>query len=102
MIIKVSKSLIIATVCGMGFGTSLLVKMNIDSILKGRVDADVQASDLATVKSIHADLIVATKDMESHLSSIKTKIIYLDSITDKEELKSKLETAIEELKQGML
>ena len=88
----------IATVCGMGFGTSLLLKMNIDSILKGIVNADVQASDLATVKSTQADLIVATKDMENHLSGIKTKVIYLDSITDPEELKTKLEAAIDELK----
>ena len=88
----------IATVCGMGFGTSLLLKMNIDSLLKGVVDADVQASDLSTVKSTQADLIVATKDMENHLSGVKTKIIYLDSITDPEELKTKLEAAIDELK----
>ena len=88
----------IATVCGMGFGTSLLLKMNIDSILKGKVNADVQASDLATVKSTQADLIVATKDMENHLSGVKTKIIYLDSITDPEELKTKLKAAIDELK----
>ena len=72
--------------------------MNIDSLLKGVVDADVQASDLSTVKSTQADLIVATKDMENHLSGVKTKIIYLDSITDPEELKTKLEAAIDELK----
>jgi PTS system ascorbate-specific IIB component len=98
MIIEVSKVIKIATVCGMGFGTSLLLKMNIDSLLKGVVEAEVYASDLATVKSMQADLIVATRDMENHLSGVKTKIIYLDSITDPEELKSKIEAAIEELK----
>ena len=93
----VSKVIRIATVCGMGMGTSLMIKMNIDSILKGIVDADVQASDLATAKGIQVDLIVAPKDMENHLSGVKAKIVYLKSITDKVELKSKLEAAIEEL-----
>jgi len=81
----------ILTVCGMGFGTSLMLKMFIQDLLKElQVKAEVEVSDLGSVKGTPADLIVAPNDMKSHLAGMATPVIFIDNLIDKKELRSKL------------
>ncbi|MBS4207869.1 PTS sugar transporter subunit IIB [Bacillus sp. FJAT-50079] len=83
----------ILTVCGMGFGTSLMVKMTIDDILKEvGFKADVEASDIGSVMGREFDLIVTSNDMENQISVSEDKIIYLKNMTSKQEIKEKLIT----------
>lgn len=81
----------IVTVCGMGFGTSLMVKMSIDDILKelGK-KADTQAMDMGSVKGLDADLFVTSKEMESSFPEVDVPVIYLDNMTNKAEIKEKV------------
>ena len=48
----------ILAVCGMGFGSSMMLKMTIEKILKEKgITADVETADFTTASSIYADFI---------------------------------------------
>lgn len=88
----------IATLCGMGFGTSMMLKLFIDDILKAEgIKAEVVPWDLGTFKGQQADIIVAAKDFESHLRSAKATVVLIHNLVDKVEIKSKVLEAIKAL-----
>lgn len=81
----------IATVCGMGFGTSMMLKLTVDKILRNAgITAEVSPVDLGSVKSMQADLIVAPTDMESHLAGSATPVVYIQNLVDKAEIEDKV------------
>lgn len=81
----------IVTVCGMGFGTSLMVKMTIDDILNEiGYKAEVEASDIGSIMGKEVDLIVTSSDMESQISGVNAEVIYLKFMTNKQEIREKL------------
>lgn len=89
----------IVTVCGMGFGTSLMLKMTIEDILKQNniSDAQVDAWDLGSVKGRTADLFVASEDMKSNFTDIEGKIIFINNLTDEKEIKEKVLEAVRKI-----
>ncbi len=88
----------IATLCGMGFGTSMMLKLFIDDILKAEgMKAEVVPWDLSTFKGQQADIIVAPKDMESHLRSAGAPVVLISNLVDKAEIKFKVIAAINAL-----
>ena len=92
----------IVTLCGMGWGCALLLKMTVTEILQKKdIEFEVEACDLGSVKSVKADIIVGTKDMERHLADEKyAKVILIENLTDKKEIEEKLLTAIKSLGKG--
>ncbi len=87
----------IATLCGMGFGTSMMLKLFILEILKDlNMKAEVVPWDLGTFKGQQADIIVAPIDMEMHLKSTSAKVVLIRNLVDKQELRSKLVPVLEE------
>lgn len=85
----------IVTVCGMGFGTSLILKMAVDDILgKYNIDADVEACDLGSVKGKHADLIVSTSELKSELEDVEGNIIFVQNAVDRKDIEEKLMNAL--------
>ncbi|WP_423189008.1 PTS sugar transporter subunit IIB [Alkalibacterium sp. f15] len=81
----------ILTVCGMGSGSSLILKMNVDSILEDEgIDAEVEAVDLGSVGGAIADLIISTQELESKLEDYDIKKLFVNNVIDKEALKVKL------------
>lgn len=81
----------IYTVCGMGFGTSLMIKMTIDDILKeAGKKVDVKAIDMGSVKGISADLFVTSNEMNGTFPTVEAPVIYLNNMLDKNEIKSKV------------
>ncbi|MGE5589983.1 MAG: PTS sugar transporter subunit IIB [Bacillota bacterium] len=88
----------ILTVCGMGFGTSLMLKMFIQDLLKElNIRADADVSDLGSVKGSQADLIVAPADMKTHLTGLSTPVIFIENLIDKAELRSKVVPVLKQL-----
>lgn len=91
----------IATLCGMGFGTSMMLKLFIDEILKAEgIKAEVIPWDLGSFKGQNADIIVAPTDMLQHLVSASGKVVLIRNLVDKEEVKEKVLKAIHELTNG--
>ena len=87
----------IATLCGMGFGTSLMLKMFIDEILKDiGMKATVVAWDLGTFKGQQADIVVAPMDMEPHLKNAQATVVLIQNLVDKQALREKLVPVLEE------
>ncbi|MBY7144557.1 PTS sugar transporter subunit IIB [Virgibacillus sp. NKC19-3] len=81
----------IMTVCGMGFGTSLMLKMTVDDILNEKgIKADVNANDAGSAKGGNPDLVIASADLESTLEGISSPKIFIDDLTNTEEIREKL------------
>jgi len=90
--------MIIATLCGMGFGTSMMLKLYIDDILKAEgIKAETNPWDLGSFKGNKADIVVAPVDMEPHLRDYPAKIVLIKNLVDKTEIKEKILKAIREL-----
>ena len=86
----------IATLCGMGFGSSMMLKLFIDEILKDLgIKAEVVPWDLGTFKGQQADIVVAPTDMEMHLRSTSAKVVLIKNLVDKKELRDKLVPILE-------
>lgn len=91
----------IATLCGMGFGTSMMLKLFIDDILKAEgLKAEVVPWDLGTFKGQQADIVVAPVDMQSHLRGTTARVVLIKNLVDKAEIKEKILAAINELSGG--
>ncbi len=81
----------IATLCGMGFGTSMMLKLFIEEILKDLgIKAEVVPWDLGTFKGQEANIVVAPADMAMHLKSTSAKVVLIKNLVDKKELRDKL------------
>ena len=91
--------MIIATLCGMGFGTSMMLKLTIDDVLKaeGMKGYRVIPWDLGSFKGQNADLVVAPNDMEPHLKNSGRKVVYIQNLINKAEIKEKVLAAINEI-----
>lgn len=89
----------IGTVCGSGLGSSFMLEMNIQSILKdmniGEDKIQVNHYDLGNASASLADIWVVGKDLEDsakHLGDIRV----LNSIIDMDELRTVVEKIVEE------
>ncbi len=89
----------IATLCGMGFGTSLMLKMFIEDILKEiGMKAEILAWDLGSYKGQRADIVIAPLGMKMHLKDSPSKVVLLKNIVDKKELRESLVPVLEEFR----
>ncbi len=77
--------------CGCGLGSSLIVAMNVESVLNkmGVSGIEVLHTSLSDTTPDSADLFVIGRDLESQSSDFENKIL-LNNIMDMEELESKL------------
>ncbi len=90
----------IATLCGMGFGTSMMLKLFIDDILKAEgIKAETLPWDLGTFKGQDADIVVAASDMAMHLKNTRSTVVLIRNLVDKQEIKEKVLAAIHEQNQ---
>lgn len=86
----------IMTVCGLGQGTSLLLKMNVEEALRSLgIDAEVDNTDVSSVAVEKADLILAGEYHLDALAGIDTPIIAISDFMDVEEIKRKLKSYFE-------
>lgn len=69
----------ITCVCGMGMGSSLIAKMNIEGILSQEgIDAEVDNCDLGSVSSKDSDWYVTTRELANNMPEhIKDRTIVL-------------------------
>ena len=84
------------TVCGFGVGTSLLLKMTVDSILEEEgINGEVEAIDMTSACGNSADLILTSKEIGQEIEGkVSGKLVYISNFMDKEEVKEKILKAI--------
>ncbi|WP_125706151.1 PTS sugar transporter subunit IIB [Lacticaseibacillus daqingensis] len=82
----------IMTVCGMGVGTSLMLKMTVESALAklGR-SAEVQHWDLGTVAGQEHDFIVTSDEFKDNFRD-DPNVVFITNIMDVNEVQTKLST----------
>jgi len=87
----------IIAVCGMGIGTSVLLKINAEKVLKMLdIEAAVDAADISTVRkrSFDAQIILTTPDLVDQLQGLPAEVIPIQHVFDLAELSSKLSKAL--------
>ncbi|KOF56463.1 MULTISPECIES: PTS sugar transporter subunit IIB [Clostridium] len=88
----------IVTVCGMGMGSSLILKMNMDDILKKNgVSANVEACDLGSLTGKTADLVVTTYELKSQIDGKGYNTVYVKNVIDKKTIEEVVMEAIRNL-----
>ena len=78
----------------MGFGTSLLAKMNVEKALGniGIKGVDVEHSTLTEAKSMKFDLYVVSKDLEAQTKGL-SNVVIVNNLMDIKDLETKLKAA---------
>ncbi|WP_159649440.1 PTS sugar transporter subunit IIB [Erysipelothrix aquatica] len=81
----------IVTVCGLGVGSSLIMKMTVENVVKDLgLKATVEHWDMGTIKSKSCDLIVTTEGFRKNFQD-RDDVIFVTNIVDKVEMKQKFE-----------
>ena len=81
----------------MGIGTSVLLKINAEKVLKMLgIEATVEAADMSTARraSFDAQIIITTPELVESLRGVNAEIISIDHFFDLEELNTKLSKAL--------
>ena len=87
----------IVAVCGMGIGTSILLKMNAEKVLESLdIEADVEAADIGVAKGFGrtADIMLTSADLADEIGDVPATVIVIDNFFDLVEIKKKLDAAI--------
>lgn len=80
----------ISIVCSLGLGTSFIIKVNLEKILKKmNINADVNHTDLTTAQSICSDLYITTVLHDLKPPYNKAEVIFIENVLDMEELEKK-------------
>ncbi len=74
----------VVTVCGMGFGTSLMLLMSIKEIGKKHgVDIDGEAVDLGSYKGKKCDFIAASAEIAKQIDGAGIPVVAISNIISK-------------------
>lgn len=80
----------IVTVCGMGFGTSLMLLMSIKDIGKKHgVKIEGEAVDLGSYQGKPCDLIAASSEIAKQIKS-DVPVVAISNILDKTDIEAKI------------
>lgn len=91
----------IVAVCGMGFGTSLMLLMDVQAIAKKHgFHVDGEATDLGSAKGKSCDFMVAASEIASELSAETVEVVSINNLLDKEEIAEKVMPVIIRLSKG--
>ncbi|WP_306429069.1 MULTISPECIES: PTS sugar transporter subunit IIB [unclassified Mycoplasma] len=95
------KKLKIIAACGNGMGTSMLIKLSVQNIMKELgIDAEVDALSMgqSTGMTNSVDIIISSKHLSSEFNhNQKAKIVGVTNLMDKNEIKEALKVALKEL-----
>ena len=87
----------IVAICGAGVGTSGILKVNAERVLRRLdIDADVTASDIAHLAEAAADaqVILTSPELVDKIGKTFADIVVINNYFDLEELTEKLERAL--------
>jgi PTS system ascorbate-specific IIB component len=88
----------IVAVCGMGIGTSVLLKMNAEKVLaKLGIDADVEAADMGVARGAAqtAEIVLTSEELAEELGDVPADVIIINNFFDLDEITEKLTAAVE-------
>ncbi|ANB57639.1 PTS system, Lactose/Cellobiose specific IIB subunit [Anoxybacillus sp. B7M1] len=81
----------ILCVCGLGQGTSLILRMNVETVLRGMgITADVDNTDVSSASSLNPDIIITSNELAQSLKGTSSKVIIVNNYFDMDEIRSAL------------
>lgn len=85
------KKLKILAVCGFGVGTSLILSMNIEKVLKEEgVEAEVEHLDVTSATGAPADFVVCSREIAGQLeNSVKVPLVVIGNFMNLDEIREK-------------
>ncbi len=87
----------ILTVCGMGLGSSLILRMQVEKAAKALgLNPSVEVADITTARAMAAnvDLIVTSTELADRLGEVKVPVITITNYMDRNEMIEKMRAAI--------
>lgn len=87
----------IVAVCGMGIGTSVLLKMNAEKALTDLgMDADVEAADIGVARGAAqtADIVLTSEELAPEIGEVPAQVIVIENFFDLDEISKKLSAAV--------
>jgi len=87
----------ILAVCGMGIGTSVLLKGNAEKAANELgLDADVEVADIGTARGAAstADLVLTSGELAAELGDLNIPVVIVDNFVDGTEIREKLGAAV--------
>lgn len=86
----------IVVVCGLGVGSSLMLKMTIQDVLdEESIRAKLESTDIGSAKGMNADIYVLSSDLERNTQDFSGIVVVIKNITDVKEVREKLLKAIQ-------
>lgn len=66
----------ILTVCGLGMGSSLILKMNVEAVLKQHgIQASVEHMDVSSAASANADVVITNAELVDNLKHLSCPVV---------------------------
>ena len=95
------KALRIMTVCGFGLGTSLILRMTVDEVLKKhQIKAETFCVDADTAVGQNFDIVITSQDMQRLFKDSDKPVVVIDNFLSTDEVEEKalpvIQKAIEE------
>ncbi|MFC4555035.1 PTS sugar transporter subunit IIB [Georgenia faecalis] len=87
----------VLAVCGLGMGTSLILRMTIETVLQRLgIRAEVDHTDVSAARSTQADVLVGQGMHTSELDGVAPVCVTVDDFVDDAALEARLRPALEE------
>ena len=87
----------IIAVCGLGVGSSLILKMTCESAMqKLGVKCDIEHWDMGTVRSRKFDILVTTEEFAKNFADL-TNVVYIKNMVNVNEAKERLEAYLKSI-----
>ncbi|AXQ79564.1 PTS sugar transporter subunit IIB [Streptococcus chenjunshii] len=83
--------------CRAGVGSSLMLKIKVEEVIREhKLPLEVEHASLDALPGFNGDIVITLTDVAEELSEkhIPQKIIGINSVVDKEEIKNKLESVL--------
>lgn len=85
----------IFAVCGMGLGTSAILKSRLRAALDTTgVEYSLEVTDASAVSGERADLIFTSQELASRMDKLAAKVVVIDNFMDRAEISSKVTEAV--------
>ena len=80
----------IMVVCGFGLGSSMVLKLTLDGVLKEEnIQADTFCADEATARGHKFDAVFTSKEMQRLFENIEKPVVVIENILSKDEVRKK-------------
>jgi PTS system ascorbate-specific IIB component len=88
------KKIRIMTVCGFGLGSSMVLKLSLDGVLKENdIKAETFCADATTAPGERYDMVFTSKEMQHLFKNVTKPVVVIENFLSKDEIRQKgLET----------